>query len=73
MRLGTTIPICEINSLDGHTTYAQRDIQGVVVNFFSSLYKDPGRDHIGDQMEVLKHYPTFCSRRMEKIVADPSV
>ena len=43
-------------------TYTKKNIQNSTVSYFISLYKVLDRDNIGDQLKVLKHYPTLFSR-----------
>ena len=54
--------IWEIKTSEGGSLTNSKDIQLEAVNFFGNLYVDPRKVNISNQMDILKHFPSFFSK-----------
>ena len=55
--------IWEISAQTGGMARSQDGIQREVISYFSQLYKDPRKNNIGEQMEVLKLFLSFSMKK----------
>ena len=63
--------IWDTNSLDGEHFFDQRNIEKEMTNLFSNHFKYFGLTSIGNQMRVVRHYPSFSSKKEGMEIGKP--